>query len=974
MERFKMNPIIHIIHIEDSPKDAELVQAKLEEAGLVCRITCVQTYAEFDAGLQQDEPDLILADYRLPMYDGMSALRLAQELRPEAPFIFVSGTMGEEAAIEALKQGATDYVLKHNMARLEPAVKRALQQAKDRRERKQAEEELRDSEVRFRTFIDHAADAFFLHDNDEGGTILDMNRQACESLGYSREELVEMTCYDIDAGLDPVSMEQLEARMQNGKTIAFETLHRRKDGTVFPVEVRARPLRQSGRLLAIALVRDVTERKQAEQERLANVHFLESMDRINRAMQGTNDLEQMMSDVLAEVLSIFDCDRAYLMHPCDPEAASWSAPMERTKPEYPGAHAEGFEAPMDPDIARVYRLLLESDGPVKFGPDSEHPLPREMSRRFGYKSKISMALYPKNSAPWVFGLHQCSYPRVWTQQEERLLQEIGRRLADDLTSLMMYQNLQKSEERFRTIFQNSPISIWEEDFSGVKNLFDGLREEKVTDIETYFAQHPEAVRQCADLVKIVDVNRAAVEIHGAANKKELLAGLIDTFTPESFDTFRQELICLWNGCTEMTSDGVVKTLAGDRRNVTVYFSLCPGHEETFTKVIVSLIDITERKRLEEELIRAQKLESMGLLAGGIAHDFNNILTVMLGNVSMAKTQVAAEDDIFKMLSEAEMASMRAQALTQQLLTFAKGGAPVKETTSIKDLLKESSSFALHGSKSACEFTIAEDLWPIDMDVGQMSQVINNIIINSNQAMPQGGTIQVAAKNLIREDTRGLPVKSGRYIKISITDQGVGILEKDLLKIFDPYFSTKYEGSGLGLSTAYSIIKKHNGHVTVESQVGVGTTFHIYLPASERAVPKKEEVKLVKGQGRILVMDDEAMLKEIVGKMLEKLGYEFDFAENGAEAIEMYKRAQEAEKQYDAVILDLTIPGGMGGKEAIKNLLEIDPEINAIVSSGYSDDPVLANFQKYGFKGMMPKPFGYHSLGKVLQDVLKDEKD
>jgi CheY-like chemotaxis protein len=280
---------------------------------------------------------------------------------------------------------------------------------------------------------------------------------------------------------------------------------------------------------------------------------------------------------------------------------------------------------------------------------------------------------------------------------------------------------------------------------------------------------------------------------------------------------------------------------------------------------------------------------------------------------------------------------------------------------------------LRGSKSTCEFSIAKDLWTVDVDVGQMSQVINNIMINSNQAMPEGGSIQVAAENIIIEDTLGLPVHSGRYIKISITDQGVGILEKHLLLLFDPYFTTKHEGSGLGLATAYSIIKKHDGHITVDSRVGVGTTFHIYLPASDRAVPEKEEVKLIEGRGRILVMDDEASLRKIVGRMLTRLGYEPEFAENGGEAIEMYKRAKEAEKPYIAVILDLTIPGGMGGKEAIKNLLEIDPEIKAIVSSGYSDDPVLANFQEHGFKGLLPKPFESRSLGQVLREVLKGEK-
>ncbi len=383
-----------------------------------------------------------------------------------------------------------------------------------------------------------------------------------------------------------------------------------------------------------------------------------------------------------------------------------------------------------------------------------------------------------------------------------------------------------------------------------------------------------------------------------------------------------------------------------------------------------VLDITERKRLEEELLRAEKLESVGLLAGGIAHDFNNILTTILGNVSLGKMQMTPDGETFEMLSEAEKASIRAQTLTKQLLTFAKGGAPIKETASIKDILKESPSFVLRGSKSRCELSIAEDLWPAEVDVGQISQAINNIVINANQAMPEGGTIRVEAENLTIDDGHGLPLKPGRYIRISIKDQGVGIAEKHLANIFDPYFTTKHDGSGLGLATAHSIIEKHEGHITVESLIGVGTTLHIYLPASDKMIPEKEEVQLIKGQGRILVMDDEASLRKMLGRMLKNLGYESKFAKDGAEAIEMYKAAKKSEKPYDAVIMDLTIPGGMGGKEAINKLLEIDPEVKAIVSSGYSDDPVLANFREYGFKGMIPKPFEFQSLSKVLHEAIK----
>ena len=383
-------------------------------------------------------------------------------------------------------------------------------------------------------------------------------------------------------------------------------------------------------------------------------------------------------------------------------------------------------------------------------------------------------------------------------------------------------------------------------------------------------------------------------------------------------------------------------------------------------------DITERKRTEEELLKADKLESVGILAGGIAHDFNNILTSISGNISMAKMLVKPGHKISYLLSAAETSSIRAQGLTRQLLTFAKGGTPIKEIASIQKLIRESSFFVLQGSKSRCELQIAEDLWPVETDTGQISQVISNMVINANQAMPEGGTIHITAENMMPENITEIPVEPGRYIRISIKDQGVGIAEKHLPKIFDPYFTTKQAGSGLGLATSYSIIKKHNGYISVDSIPGAGTTFAIYLPASDKEIPEREESDLLTGEGKLLVMDDDRILREMMREMLEMLGYDAQFAKDGAEAIEMYRKAKESGKPYDAVILDLTIPGGMGGQEVIKILLEMDPEVKAVVFSGYSDGEVMLNYREYGFKGMMPKPFDAYALGKVLNDVLKQD--
>ncbi|MCJ7776454.1 MAG: PAS domain S-box protein, partial [Desulfobulbaceae bacterium] len=395
------------------------------------------------------------------------------------------------------------------------------------------------------------------------------------------------------------------------------------------------------------------------------------------------------------------------------------------------------------------------------------------------------------------------------------------------------------------------------------------------------------------------INRKTVEFSGYSEEELMSRPFIEIVHPDDQQVVMQHHLKRLKGeeipgvyvLRIIAKDGTIKWLESNGVIIT-----WEGKPATLNL----LSDITERKEMEEELLRAQKLESVGILAGGIAHDFNNILTTILGNVSLARMQVNPEDELFDLLREAETASTRAQTLTKQLLTFAKGGAPVKEIVQIKDVIKDSSLFVLRGSKSGCEFSIAEDLWPIDVDVGQISQVIDNIVINANQAMPKGGIIQVAAENLIIEDRHGLPVKPGRYVRISVIDQGVGIAEKHLLNIFDPYFTTKQEGSGLGLATTYSIVKKHDGHITVESRLGVGTTFHIYLPASDKAVPEKAETRPIKGQGRILVMDDEAPLRKMVGRMLKNLGYESEFAKDGAEAIRMYKEAQESEKPYDVV--------------------------------------------------------------------------
>lgn len=343
----------------------------------------------------------------------------------------------------------------------------------------------------------------------------------------------------------------------------------------------------------------------------------------------------------------------------------------------------------------------------------------------------------------------------------------------------------------------------------------------------------------------------------------------------------------------------------------------------------------------------------------------------MGNISLAKLYAKDDTGMIKRLDEAEKATMRAKDLTYQLLTFAKGGAPIKETSSIEDIVRDSCGFALRGSNVGYDFRPSQDLWPVEIDTGQISQVVGNLVVNAKQAMPEGGTIEITCANVVLNEGQVATLPSGKYVLISVKDMGIGIPQRHLARIFDPYFTTKQGGSGLGLATSYSIIEKHDGHIDVKSVPGSGTTFHVYLPASNDQAPatKKIETRPIQGKGRILVMDDEEIIREIVKEMLIVLGYEVEVAENGAQAAQLYEQALDSDRVFDAVLMDLTIPGGMGGKEAIEKLLKIDPNVNAIVSSGYSNDQVMSNYRRYGFKGVVTKPYKIQDLSEVLHEVI-----
>ena len=615
---------------------------------------------------------------------------------------------------------------------------------------------LAEEELKFKSFtLDSLTEEIFWLSPD--CRILDVNPVACEKLGYSREELLTLSAPDIDPVFPRDALLSHWENLKRAGSLHFESMHKTKDGRVYPVEVTANYLNHNGREYNCSIVRDISERRNLE-----------------RALLESEELFRTLCD--AAPIGIFRCDAAWNNVYCNPR---WE------------------------EISDMFAV----DGVRKGWMSSIHPNDRD------------------------------ELARVWSE--------------------------------------------------------------------------------------------AAASGNGYSHEHRKV-------TPQG------------------------KTVW-----VRVLVSPIKGKDGTILGQVGTVEDITELRQARQEVLKSQKLESIGILAGGIAHDFNNILTAILGNISLARYQLQEPEKVAKRLEDAEGAAARAKDLTKQLLTFARGGEPVKKVVEVSGLLKEAAAFALHGSNVGCSFELADDLWPLEADEGQLVQVVHNLVLNAAQAMPEGGTVTIRAHNDTPRQQRDC------FVAISVSDGGSGISEQHLERIFDPYFTTKLQGSGLGLASCYSIVKKHGGTITVESVPGQGSTFHVVLPASSQPRLPRPGLgsSLSRGSSRVLVMDDEEIVRVLAKAILEQLGYLAECVENGSLAAEVYRKAMGDGVPFAAVILDLTVPGGVGGKEAMQMLLKIDPQVKAIVCSGYSTDPVMANHREYGFSAVLCKPYRPHDLSKILQELL-----
>jgi len=448
---------------------------------------------------------------------------------------------------------------------------------------------------------------------------------------------------------------------------------------------------------------------------------------------------------------------------------------------------------------------------------------------------------------------------------------------------------------------------------------------------------------------------------------------LDMVIPEQRERVKENLARLFNSSVKFHYEYTALHKSGKTFPILIH-STPVIRQNKITGMCGICIDLTDRVRFEQEIIEKDKLEALGILAGGIAHDFNNLLTAVWTGVSILKIRNLHNSEFNNIFSDLENALQRGKDLTGQLLTYSKGGAPIKEPTSLESLVKDTAAFTISGTQVKCDISSDENLYSAEIDSAQISQVIQNLLINAIEAMPQGGVIKISMSNADNPSVENVQLPPGKYIKLTVSDCGKGIPPSIRQRIFDPFFTTKPKGSGLGLATSYSIIKKHNGHIYLESILNEGTSFHILLPASTKVAVKNKKVDSILAikTGKILIMDDEPVILTVTKSLLSHLGYTVETANNGETAIETYRIALKNNQRFDAIILDLTVPAGMGGKETMSKLLEIDSQVNALVSSGYSNDPIMADYKSYGFKGIITKPYNVEELNKSLQLLLNGE--
>lgn len=848
-----------------------------------------------------------------------------------------AGSSGELMELTGLKKDGGEFPLELSLCTWETAKGKFFSAViRDITLRKFAEEILRKQHAFEQFLIDTIPFPVFY--KDAKGLYIGCNQAFEDFFGWTKEFIIGKSVHDLaPQEIADTYFEKDQELIEHPGTQVYEFIAKDKAGIPHDVIFHKASFPADdgsvGGLIGAFL--DISERKRAEDTLKQNKMRLEALQKLNQMAEAPlgeitafalEEATRLTGSTIGYIAFLNEAESVLTLHTWSKNALQECNPCD--KPLVDPLETSGLWG----EAVRQRRTVIANSyaGPNPWeqsGPEERVPLTRH----------LNAPIFDGPNIVIVAGV--CNKQSDYDESDVRQLTLLMEGMWLILQRNKVKEALLKSEQKYRFLVNNIPAVV----FRGYADWAIEFFDDKITKLTGYSKENFNLKKmKWADIILEEDLNGATEAfIQAVENKK----AYIKEYRIKHKDgeirwiQARGQIICAENGNVEFVSG--------------VFF------------------DVTERKRFEEDRLTFSKIESLGLLAGGIAHDFNNILTAILGNVSLAMLELPKEGRTRERLERSEKACFQAQVLAQQLLTFAKGGAPVKKLLQLGDLIKESAGFVCRGSQTRCDYHLHENLWAIVADPGQIRQVFQNLLINAIQAMPAGGTIKINAINSHLDAMNDLSLQAGNYVKIAIQDQGIGIPPEYLPKIFDPYFTTKQAGSGLGLATTYSIIKGHEGHISAQSKLGKGTTFQIYLPASAQpaSVPSADDHQITTGKGRILVMDDEEMVRDVIGLMLDNLGYEANLARDGQEAVKKFSEAQGNAHRIDLVILDLTVPGGMGGKECLRQLRLLDPNIKAIVSSGYSDDPVMADFSKYGFNGVIAKPYKVSDISHLLHELL-----
>jgi two-component system cell cycle sensor histidine kinase/response regulator CckA len=948
-----MNEHIRILHLEDERDFSELIHSLLQKEGIDAEIILAANRAEFEAALDRERFDLILADYLLPDYDGLQALRRVRAGDTEIPFLLVSGTIGEEAAIESLKNGATDYVLKMHPERLLPAMRRAIDEAREKQkrrkieiellsQRKAAEEMLRESEEQYRLVFDGNPVPMWIFDQ-ESLRFLEINDAAVQYYGYSREEFLSMTLKDLRPPEEvPGLIEYLHTLVHNPAPAKFGFAgvwkHRRKSGSCVEVEIKWSPISFKGQRAFLTLATDVTERKRLEHRDKALSKLGKSLSSATSPKQAAEIIHAITDDLFRSDVFTLDLyseeeNRVYpvLNQDTDRTGRRFYIPTE-TKGRPPSQRARRV-------ITQGAELELRKE-PLQM-PSDTIPI-GDVSR-----PSASLMLVPIRDRTKVLGVLSIqSYAlNAYDASDLNALQALADHCGGALERISAESALHHSEMLFHSIWENS---------------VDGMR---LTDSEGTIIAVNEAFCQLVGLPRYELEGEPLTVIYAESQQPErILQKYRERFRSRIIEKQIERRLTLRNGNVVTLED-------------TNSFVEITGQPP----LLLGLFrDITAQKKLEEQLRQSQKMEAIGQLAGGVAHDFNNILTVIHGHASLLLSNSTLTGTSVRSAQQIGQAAERAAALTRQLLTFSRRQVIQPRSLDLNEVISNMTRMLgrLLGEDVALQLQYSPQPAWVKADASMMEQVLLNLAVNARDAMPKGGklTIRIGFESLqTGEEARHPDARPGRFVCLTASDTGCGIFPEILPRIFEPFFTTKEvgKGTGLGLATVYGILKQHDGWIEVDSEPARGSTFRVFLPMASRPAGMTDddhsaEAAVRGGNETILVVEDELPVRELVCSLLSARGYKILQAESGAKALELWKTTKE---KIDLVLTDLVMPDRVNGRELAEKLWTERPKLKVIFTSGYSADVVGNDFVLRDGLNYLQKPYHPIKLARAVRECL-----